>query len=117
MYKTNTTTFKMNAIENEKMNVNNDDNDMLLLFKIIEKYEITLPEKLPAEYAGKSVSDAYLMARVKKEVDMKGSEKKLIRDIIKGAEKEERAAEKEAKKKALAEQKKIEKEQKKLEKQ
>ena len=97
------------------MNSDDYNNDLQILINSIEKYPITLPEKMPAEYDGMSVKDAYLMARVKKEKEMKPAEKQLIRAVIKGAnkyqkelEKEAEKAKKEAEKKALAEQKKKE---------
>ncbi len=97
------------------MNSDDYNNDLQILINSIEKYPITLPEKMPAEYDGMSVKDAYLMARVKKEKEMKPAEKQLIRAVIKGAnkyqkelEKEAEKAKKDAEKKALAEQKKKE---------
>jgi hypothetical protein len=98
------------------MNSDDYNNDLQILINSIEKYPITLPEKMPAEYDGMSVKDAYLMARVKKEKEMKPAEKQLIRAVIKGAnkyqkelEKEAEKAKKDAEKQALAEQKKAEK--------
>ena len=72
--------------------------DIQKVRNVIEKYEITLPEKLPDEYEGKSVFEAYLMAWMKKEKDMKPAEKKLIKDVIKAATKDEKEAAKEAEK-------------------
>ena len=98
------------------MNSDDYNNDLQILINSIEKYPITLPEKMPTEYDGMSVKDAYLMARVKKEKEMKPAEKQLIRAVIKGAnkyqkelEKEAEKAKKDAEKQALAEQKKAEK--------
>ena len=98
------------------MNSDDYNNDLQILINSIEKYPIALPEKMPTEYDGMSVKDAYLMARVKKEKEMKPAEKQLIRAVIKGAnkyqkelEKEAEKAKKEAEKQALAEQKKAEK--------
>ena len=97
------------------MNSDDYNNDLQILINSIEKYPIALPEKMPAEYDGMSVKDAYLIARVKKEKEMKPAEKQLIRAVIKGAnkyqkevEKAEKEAAKKAEKKALAEQKKKE---------
>jgi hypothetical protein len=97
------------------MNSDDYNNDLQILINSIEKYPIALPEKMPAEYDGMSVKDAYLMARVKKEKEMKPAEKQLIRAVIKGAnkyqkevEKAEKEAAKKAEKQALAEQKKKE---------
>lgn len=89
------------------------DEAVIILTNVIQKHNITLPEKLPADYAEKSVLDAYLMAKNKTEAQLKPAEKKLIRDIIRAVEKEEKElakaqekankeAEKAAKKKPVA---------------
>lgn len=66
------------------------DEAVIILTNVIQKHNITLPEKLPADYAEKSVLDAYLMAKDKPEAQLKPAEKKLIRDIIRAVEKEEK---------------------------
>jgi IMP dehydrogenase/GMP reductase len=67
---------------------------------VIDKYQISLPEKMPTEYEGKSVFEAYLMAWYKKEKDLKPAEKKLIKEVIKFAAKDEKEAAKIAEKAA-----------------
>ena len=65
------------------------DEAVIILTNVIQKHNITLPEKLPADYAEKSVLDAYLMAKDKPEAQLKPAEKKIIRDVIRAVEKEE----------------------------
>jgi len=98
---------KIDVVVNDAPGMTSDEynNDLQLIINSVEKYAITLPEKMPAEYDGMSVKDAYLKARVKKEKEMKPAEKQLIRAVIKGTEKYKKDTEKEA----LAEQKKAEK--------
>jgi hypothetical protein len=83
--------------------------DIQKVNNVINKYEITLPEKMPSEYEGKSVFEAYLMAWYKKEKDLKPAEKKLIKEVIKFAAKDEREAAKEAEKAEKAAAKEAEK--------
>ncbi len=66
------------------------DEAVIILTNVIQKHNITLPEKLPADYAEKSVLDAYLMAKNKTESQLKPAEKKLIRDVNRAVEKEEK---------------------------
>jgi hypothetical protein len=56
--------------------------DIRKVQSIIINTGIVIPDKMPADYHGKSTIEAYIIAKIKRDEDLKQPEKKLIKSVL-----------------------------------